>query len=87
IPNMPEEKMLGAVVTRLGRRHAAQAVIDEINPRGEKIFWMGAAGEAKDYERGTDFWAVSHGYVSMTPLQVDMTNYSQLEEFKNWWNN
>ncbi len=87
IPNMAEENLLGAVITRLGRRHSAQSVIEEINPRGERIFWMGAAGDAKDNVKGTDFWAVAHGYVSMTPLQVDMTNYEQLEEFRTWWNN
>ncbi len=86
IPNMAEENLTGVVVTRLGRRHAAQAIVEQRDPHGKKMFWIGAAGEAKDNERGTDFWATSHGYVSMTPLQVDMTDYGQMDEFKNWWN-
>ena len=61
--------------------------IDRLNGVvGEKIYWLGAAGDAKDDAQGTDFWATSHGYVSMTPLQVDMTNYATLDSVKNWWN-
>lgn len=86
IPNSTIEELSGVLITRLGRRHSAQPVIEQINPRGEKIYWMGAAGDARDSAQGTDFWATSHGYVSMTPLQVDMTNYGQLEKVKNWWN-
>ncbi len=86
IPNTTIDRLNGVVVTRLGRRHSAQSVIEQINPRGEKIYWLGAAGDAKDDAQGTDFWATSHGYVSMTPLQVDMTNYATLDSVKNWWN-
>ncbi len=86
IPNTSEENLLGAVVTRLGRRHTAQPVIKQINPRGETIYWMGAAGDAKDNVKGTDFWATAHGYVSMTPLQADMTNHASLAAFRDWWN-
>lgn len=86
IPNMYFEELSGVIVTRLGRRHSAQPVVEQINPRGEKIYWMGPAGDAKDNVYGTDFWAVDHGYVSMTPLHMDMTDYSQLEEVRTWWN-
>lgn len=86
IPNMYFEELSGVIVTRLGRRHSAQPVVEQINPRGEKIYWMGPAGDAKDNVYGTDFWAVDHGYVSMTPLHMDMTDYFQLEEVRTWWN-
>lgn len=86
IPNCYFEELNGVVVTRLGRRHTACPVIEQVNPRGEKIYWMGAAGDAKDNIHGTDFWAVDHGYVSMTPLHMDMTDYDQLETVRNWWN-
>ncbi len=86
IPNKPIEELMGVVVTRLGRRHSAQPVIEQINPRGEKIYWMGAAGSAKDCVQGTDFWATSHDYVSMTPLQMDLTNYDVLDSMRTWWN-
>ena len=86
IPNEPIDSMMGVIMTRLGRRHSAQSVIEQINPRGEKIYWMGAAGDAKDNVHGTDFWATSHNYVSVTPLQIDLTNYSQLDLLRSWWN-
>lgn len=86
IPNKTVDQLAGLVVTRLGRRHSAQSVIEQINPRGEKIYWLGAAGDARDSVQGTDFWATSHDYVSMTPLQVDMTNYAMLDTVRSWWN-
>jgi 5'-nucleotidase len=85
IPNLPKEEIKGVQITRLGRRHSAQPVIEQINPRGEKIYWMGAAGAAKDQEKGTDFYATSNGYASMTPLQVDMTNHELLPSIQSWW--
>ena len=86
IPNTTIDQLSGLVVTRLGRRHAAQSVIEQVNPRGETIYWLGAAGDARDSTQGTDFWATSHNYVSMTPLQVDMTNYGMLDTVRAWCN-
>ena len=86
IPNRTVDQLNGLLVTRLGRRHSAQSVIEQINPRGQKIYWLGAAGDARDSEQGTDFWATDHDYVSATPLQVDMTNYAVLENVRAWWN-
>ena len=71
--------MQGIRTTRLGRRHNADPMIDEINPRGMPIYWLGAAGKPRDASEGTDFWATSHGYVSVTPLQIDLTSHKQLE--------
>ena len=86
IPNTTIDQLSGLVVTRLGRRHAAQSVIEQVNPRGETIYWLGAAGDARDSTQGTDFWATSHNYVSVTPLQVDMTNYGMLDTVRAWCN-
>ena len=86
IPNTTIDQLSGLVVTRLGRRHAAQSVIEQVNPRGETIYWLGAAGDARDSTQGTDFWATSHNYVSVTPLQVDMTNYGMLDTVRTWCN-
>ena len=76
IPNLPLSQFQGVVATRLGRRHHAESVIKEVSPRGFPIYWVGAAGKPKDRAEGTDFWAVEHNAVSVTPLQVDLTNYS-----------
>jgi len=78
IPNLPLEQLGGVKLCRLGRRHAAEAVITQQNPRGETMYWIGAAGAAKDDAEGTDFHATAQGCVAMTPLQVDLTDHERL---------
>lgn len=78
VPNRPRSDLAGVQVTRLGRRHAAQAVICQESPRGETMYWIGAAGDARDAAAGTDFHATEHGFVSLTPLQVDLTDHAHL---------
>jgi 5'-nucleotidase len=73
IPNLPYERIGGIVATRLGKRHHAEEVIKAQNPRGETVYWIGPAGSAKDAGPGTDFHAVSSGFVSVTPLHIDLT--------------
>ena len=79
VPNRSKAQMRGVQIARLGRRHAAQSVIRQDNPRGETMFWIGAAGDAKDADPGTDFHATSQGFVSVTPLQVDLTDHANLK--------
>ncbi len=76
IPNRTDAAMLPRRVTRLGRRHASEAVIRQTNPRGETIYWIGPAGDARECGAGTDFHAVAEGCVSITPLQVDLTDHA-----------
>ena len=71
-------------VTRLGKRHKAERVIKAVTPRRETVYWVGAAGNAQDAGKGTDFFAVEHQRVSLTPLHVDLTQYKQLDSVKNW---
>ena len=78
IPCRPAEEIRGVKVTRLGRRHAAEPVIVQVNPRGETMYWIGSAGAARDEAEGTDFHATQQGYVSLTPLQVDLTDHDTL---------
>ena len=75
IPNRADARTLPRVVTRLGRRHASEPVIQQTSPRGEAIYWIGAAGDAREAGAGTDFHAVASGQVSITPLQVDLTDH------------
>ncbi len=77
IPSRADALSLPRVVTRLGRRHASEPVIRQINPRGEPIYWIGPAGDAREAGEGTDFHAVANGQVSITPLQVDLTDHAQ----------
>ena len=76
IPNRADARTLPRVVTRLGRRHASEPVIQQTSPRGEAIYWIGAAGDAREAGAGTDFHAVASGQVSITPLQVDLTDHA-----------
>jgi len=78
IPNRADADVLPRRITRLGRRHASEAVIRQTNPRGEPIYWIGPAGDAREAGEGTDFHATANGCVSITPLQVDLTDHAGL---------
>ncbi|MHB8354279.1 MAG: 5'/3'-nucleotidase SurE [Burkholderiales bacterium] len=84
VPDVPFEQIKGMKITRLGRRHKAEPVIKSLNPRGEVVYWVGAAGPAADAGTGTDFDAVAQGWVSLTPLQVDLTHFQQLDPLRQW---
>jgi 5'-nucleotidase len=84
VPNIPVEEVRGIKVTRLGNRHRAEAVIRAEDPRGRPVYWVGPAGAGQDAGPGTDFHAVSEGYVSVTPLTVDLTNHAALAELRTW---
>jgi 5'-nucleotidase len=79
IPNLPYEELGAFKVCRLGRRHAAEKVIAQESPHGETMYWIGGAGPAKDAREDTDFYATAHGQVSVTPLQVDLTDHGALD--------
>ncbi len=78
IPCRPLHDIRGFKVTRLGRRHAAEPVITQVNPRGDTMYWIGSAGPARDDVDGTDFHAAQQGYATITPLQVDLTDHDRL---------
>ena len=71
VPDVPYSALKGKVVTRLGKRHKAEPVIQSKSPRGETLYWVGPAGAAADAGEGTDFYAVVNNKVSLTPLQAD----------------
>jgi len=84
VPDVPYDELRGIQVTRLGRRHKAEPAVKSVSPRGETLYWIGAAGPAADAGEGTDFHAVEHGWVSVTPLQIDLTHGAQLAGVRNW---
>ena len=84
VPDVEYGKLRGVHVTRLGRRHKAEPVVKSVTPRGETVYWIGAAGSAQDAGEGTDFHAVANNCVSITPLQVDLTRYAQMEPVATW---
>jgi 5'-nucleotidase len=79
VPDLPYEELQGFEATRLGHRHKAEPVIVGSDPLGEPIYWVGPPGAAADAGPGTDFHAVHHGKVSVTPLHVDLTRYQAVD--------
>lgn len=77
-PNLPYDEMGHVKLCRLGRRHAAESVITQTSPRGDTMYWIGAAGAVKDDAEGTDFHATTLGHIAMTPLKVDLTDHDRL---------
>jgi 5'-nucleotidase len=84
VPDVPYAHLRGMAVTRLGKRHKAEPVVKAATPRGEAVYWVGAAGGAQDAGEGTDFHAVSGQMVSITPLQMDLTRFSQMQVVQGW---
>lgn len=83
VPDLEYERIKGIKVTRLGTREAANSVIVDRDIRGQFMYWVGLQGKAQDCDIGTDFWAVENGYVSITPLKVDLTSYEAIDELSN----
>lgn len=84
VPDVPHDQLRGIAVTRLGKRHKAEPVVKASNPHGETVYWVGAAGKAQDAGEGTDFHAIAQQRVSLTPLQIDLTQYSELDAVRGW---
>ena len=84
VPDRPWKEIQGFEVTRLGKRHRSAPCIAQTDPRGKPIWWIGPAGGAEDDGPGTDFDAVRRGYVSVTPIHVDLTRYQALEKISGW---
>lgn len=84
VPDLPLDQIRGFCVTRLGNRHVAEGVIEDKDPRGRPIYWIGPAGEEQDAGEGTDFYAVAHKFVSVTPLHTDLTHREALPELQPW---
>jgi len=84
VPDVPLEQVRGIEVTRLGKRHKAEPVVRATTPRGDTVYWIGAAGAAQDAGEGTDFHAIANRRVSVTPLQMDLTHFAQLGVVRDW---
>jgi len=84
VPDRSWDEIHGYEVTRLGHRHRAEPCIHETDPRGRPIWWIGPAGPEQDAGPGTDFDAVRRGYISITPIHVDLTRYQALEKVAGW---
>ena len=84
VPDIPYEQLKGYRTTRLGHRHKAEPVVQATDPRGKTIYWVGPAGAEQDAGPGTDFYAVKEGYVSVTPIKVDLTHHDVVDSVSYW---
>lgn len=84
VPDVPYEDLAGIQATRLGHRHKAEPVVKALDPRGRPIYWVGPPGQEQDAGPGTDFYAIKNNYVSVTPLQVDLTRHQSLPGLATW---
>ncbi len=84
VPAIPKEQIKGVQVTRLGRRFYEDKLIKRQDPRGKDYYWLGGGPPMDIIEEGTDVGAVARGYISVTPLHLDMTDYKLLEILRSW---
>ena len=84
VPDLPLDDIQGIRTTRLGHRHKAEPVVKDRDPRGRPIYWVGPAGPEQDAGPGTDFHALRNGFVSITPLQVDLTRHAAIDALNSW---
>jgi 5'-nucleotidase len=84
IPDLPYEQLRGIRATRLGGRHRSKPIVPVEDPKGKRMYWIGPAGAGQDAGEGTDFHAIAGGYVSVTPLQIDLTRHNALPTLTNW---
>ena len=82
--NVPDGQLRGLKVTRLGSRHRSKSIVKAKDPRGRNVYWVGNAGSGQDAGPGTDFHAVSEGFASVTPLQIDLTRHAALPQLQKW---
>lgn len=84
VPDLPWQKLRGFRATRLGYRHRAEPVVPAKDPKGRTVYWVGPAGPGQDAGPGTDFHAIEHGFVSVTPMQFDLTRHSAVDGLSAW---
>ncbi len=84
VPDLPWTELSGLRATRLGARHKAEPVVEQADPRGKPVYWVGEPGGAADAGEDTDFAAVAAGAVSITPLTTDLTHRGVLKNVGQW---
>ncbi len=84
VPDVPFAEIAGIEATRLGHRHQAEPVVRAAAPHGNPVYWVGAPGPEADAGPGTDFHAIRQNRVAITPLLVDLTRYTAIEQIASW---
>jgi 5'-nucleotidase len=84
VPNLPPEAIRGVTVTRQGQRKYSESVVKNVDPRGRTYYWIGGTTPVWERAEGTDYEAVQNGWISVTPLELDLTNHAALEALRSW---
>jgi len=84
VPNISHEFLKPPLITSQGKRSYEGMIIDKVDPRGRNYYWIGSVDMNFHDIEGTDFYAVSRGHISITPLHLDFTNYHSFRELKEW---
>ncbi len=84
IPSILKRDIKGIRITKLGSRVYNDVIVEKKDPRGKDYFWIGGGEPGWSSGNDTDFAAVSAGYISVTPLRPDMTDYEGIELLKEW---
>ena len=85
VPDVPASELKGIRTTRLGFRHKSEPAIKALDPNNRPIWWIGPAGAGQDAGPGTDFHAVAAGYVSVSPIKVDLTAHAAIDKVAGWF--
>jgi len=84
VPALPPDRIAGTMITRMGSRIYRDELIRRLDPRDRPYYWIGGPPPTGVIEEGTDFWALAHGYISITPLHLDMTAHAFMDELRSW---
>jgi len=84
VPGIARTDIAGAQVTRMCRRIYRDELVERADPRGKPYYWIGGEEPTAEPDEGTDFWALANGFISVTPLHLDLTAYGQVKRVQNW---
>jgi 5'-nucleotidase len=84
VPNVPQEKISGVRMTRMGKRVYGDVIVEKRDPRGRKYYWIGGDYLSSEEVPGSDLEAIEENYISITPIHLDLTNYSALRALRKW---
>ncbi len=85
LPPLPADQVKGVRLTRLGRRVYSNSLKPMEDPWGRRVFWIGGGQISWSGDADSDFQAIQEGYVSVTPLHLDLTHYTMLSSAETWW--
>ena len=84
VPNVPPEGVQGVRITRMGKRFYGDVIVEKRDPRGRKYYWIGGDSLSGEEVPGSDLEAIEDNFVSVTPIHLDLTNYSALRALRKW---